>query len=309
MAAIDKLVVSVEFNGAGIEDLKAAVVRRYMDNCLHDGLPCTRPLRDAVAAAVGEALAEIRTPQVSTPAYPPRQDGKAMTMDDVLEAQRKAYREGRMPNVRVEKSERQATPPDGNPYSDLPLSANPCRDIPSPKLLPRKLTAAEREMILASVREQYGARAEQAERERLAGQGIGSDESLKGIMFCPVCKSTQSGPGVIAGSPCYYGCGPMRQVEGVDIFPAEILAPSDVERAICVTLAEIGYPPAPRLVAALAARLVDEVVKAAVISPDSAPAIGRSQALRNLNWLLRNKFPPEKIDAGRIARLGISEAR
>jgi hypothetical protein len=277
MAQIDKLVVSVEFNGAGIEDLKEAVVQHYHDECLRAGLVCTRPLRDAVAAAVGTALADIQTVQAvgraiadwqppcsPSPMYPPRQADKAMVSDDVLEAQWKAYQECRMPNVRVEKSERQAAPPDGNPYSDLPLSANPCRDIPPPKLLPRELTAAEREMILASVREQYGARAEQAERERLEVQ-------------------------VKAG-------------EEYDAAAAEI------DRAVVVVLREIGYPAAAGQLAALAARLVDEVIEAADTSLDGRTVIGRSQTLHNLNWLLRNKFPPEKIDAGRIARLGVKKA-
>jgi hypothetical protein len=274
MAAVDKLVVPLEFNGAGIEDLKEAVVQHYQDECLRAGLVCTRPLRDAVAAAVGAALADIRTVQAvrraiadwqppcsPSPICPPRPADKAMISDDVLEAQWKAYQERRMPNVRIEKSERQATPPEGNPYSDLPLSANPCRDIPPPKLLPRELTAPEREMILASVREQYGARAEQAERDRLEVPGKAGEE--------------------------------------YDAAAAEL------DRAVVAMLREIGYPAVAGQLAALAERLIDEAEKAADISLNGRPAVGRPQALRSLDWLLRNKFPPDKIDAGRIARLGI----
>jgi hypothetical protein len=320
-----------------VSRLQEAVVRHFTDQCQGKGMACSLEMQGAVARAVEVAIRESRNIQLVDPTVvsgvrlrkserhgkvadfivvddPARGPVKLavprdMEMDVVWDRVGRAMIDNLDRQLQADNSPRQDAPPDGNPYSDLPLSENPCRDIPPPELLPRELTAAERDMILASVQEQYGARAEQVERERLAGQGVGSDESLKGIMFCPVCKSTQSGLGVIAGSSCYYGCGPLRQAEGVDIFPAEILTLADIERAICATLAEIGYPPAPRLLAALAARLVDEVAKAADISPDGRPAIGRPQALRNLNWLLRNKFPPEKIDAARIARLGISEAR
>jgi hypothetical protein len=192
----------------------------------------------------------------------------------------------------------QATPPDGNPYSDLPLSANPCRDISSPELDPfreyqrqtldalsaslRKpvnppevgqaamgvpavhgpgLGVHGREAVVESIRQQYGDRAAQAEAERLGAVAE---------------------PGL-----------------------------AEVERAICATLAEIGYPagdPGRPLRLMAAARLAEEVAKAADISSDGCPAIGRPQALHNLNWLLRNKFPPGKIDARKIARLSVSDS-
>jgi hypothetical protein len=203
-------------------------------------------------------------------------------------------------------------PPDGNPYSDLPLlgvpAANPCRDVQSrgslrevqrraieriksqlggkpPAQAGPDLDIHEREAIVESVRQQYGEHAAQAEAARLK----------------VLCRERPF-PGAAATSPTAT-TRPMSMEYSLS-------APPDagaVERSIYATLEEIGYPCAEegrpgRL--SVAARLAEEVAGAGELVIDGRPVIGRLQALHNLGWLLRRKFPAEKIDARKIARIG-----
>jgi hypothetical protein len=184
-------------------------------------------------------------------------------------------------------------PPDGNPYSDLPLlgvpAANPCRDVQSRGSLRHAgydLDIHEREAIVESVRQQYGEHAAQAEAVRLKA----------------ICRERPF-PGAAAGTSLTTTTRPMPMEYSLS-------APLDagaVEQSIYTTLEEIGYPCAEegrpgRL--SVAARLAEEVAEAGELAIDGRPVIGRLQALHNLGWLLRKRFPAEKIDARKIARIG-----
>lgn len=241
-------------------------------------------------------------------------------------------------------------PADGNPYSDLPIGDNPCRDIPPSKLNPlrddqrraldalntslrkpanppeveqaalgvpaadhgpdvspgvhpvyerayqRTVTPAnpgahvghdldihEREAIVESVRQQYGEHAARAEEARLKA-------------LCREARQVRGKPfeGAVEGTltSTTPGCAPRE------------MAAAEVERAIYDTLRDIGHQAPEGRLLPLAARLAEEVAEAGASSVDGRPVLGRLQALHNLNWLLRNKFPPDKITAGKIARIG-----
>lgn len=323
-------------NILSVEPLSEAILRRYRELCQRKGLCCSQEMQGVIAAAVRMALYDILDTTGSAAA------AAAAAQQALTEAQRKAYQEFRMPGVRLkagdliigdgpttpkvipvvsvkpddpahggkpramdfdlspedsmadirERVSRRLTelydqaimadsgyqdtvsdtlPSEGNPYSDLPLGV--------PAALGPNLNIYKQEAIVESVRQQYGEQAARVEEARLKALSRDDDS---------VNTTTR-----------------LMSMEYPLSVPPDAGA---IERSIYAILEEIGYPCAEggrpgRL--SVAARLAEEVAEAGATSVDGRSVIGRLQALHNVNWLLRHKFPPEKITARKIAGLGV----